>query len=294
MKAKLFVGRAMDEDDRRSPDEAAFWASAALELLGKAALAQHSPVLIAEPKEDGVNILIATGLIEGEAQFVSVSASTIFKRCARAFKPFSDRDAQRFAAARNEYLHGSAVGFFAIPPTEWWARYWALAAILVTANDKTIDDLVGSDRSETVEKHLAQNAKNIEHRTEALIARASQRLAQYRTGKMTARQQKEWEAIADLTAKLSNGTGETCPACGSVGNLEGEDYTSSRREFSSEWDDQDFGDTWLVFTIPSYYFSCPVCHLVLDGYEMVVQAGLPESFEVLGEEDYDPGDYGND
>jgi hypothetical protein len=35
----------------------------------------------AEPTEEGVNILIATGLIEGTAKFTSVSASTIFKRC---------------------------------------------------------------------------------------------------------------------------------------------------------------------------------------------------------------------
>ena len=54
------------------------WASAALELLGKAALARVSPLLIAAPNEEGLNILIATGLIEGNAKFVSVSASTIF------------------------------------------------------------------------------------------------------------------------------------------------------------------------------------------------------------------------
>ena len=115
-KAKVFLNRAMDPDPGRSFDEQALWASAALELLGKAALARVSPLLIAEPTEEGVNILIATGLIEGTAEFTSVSASTIFKRCQRAFRPFSAADAQKFADARNEYLHGSSIGFMTLPP----------------------------------------------------------------------------------------------------------------------------------------------------------------------------------
>ena len=65
-KAKVFLNRAMDPGAERSFDEQALWASAALELLGKAALARVSPLLIAEPTEDGTNILIATGLIQGD------------------------------------------------------------------------------------------------------------------------------------------------------------------------------------------------------------------------------------
>jgi hypothetical protein len=178
-KAKVFLNRAMDPDPVRSFDEQALWASAALELLGKAALARVSPLLIAEPTEDGANLLVATGLIEGTAQFTSVRASTIFKRCQRAFRPFSASDALRFATARNEYLHGSGIGFMTLAPQAWWPRYWALASILVTAQDRDIEDLVGPDRVSVVEAHLEQNAKNVEHRAEALISRARQRLAQY-------------------------------------------------------------------------------------------------------------------
>ncbi len=93
-KAKVFTNRAMDLGDLRLFHEQALWVSAALELLGKAALARVSPLLIAEPNEDGVNILIASGLIEGNARFTSVAASTIFKRCARAFRPFSAEDSE--------------------------------------------------------------------------------------------------------------------------------------------------------------------------------------------------------
>jgi hypothetical protein len=122
-KAKVFLNRAMDPGPDRSFDEQALWASAALELLAKAALARVSPLLIAEPTEEGLNILIAAGLVQGNAQFTSVSASTVFKRCERAFEPFSATEAMKFAAARNEYVHGSGIGFMAIPPQAWWPRY---------------------------------------------------------------------------------------------------------------------------------------------------------------------------
>ena len=84
-KAKVFVNRAMDPGPLRSFDEQVFWASTALELLGKAALAKVSPLLIADPQEEGRNLLIAAGLVEGDARFKSVTAKTIFLRCERAF-----------------------------------------------------------------------------------------------------------------------------------------------------------------------------------------------------------------
>jgi hypothetical protein len=120
IKAKLFINRAMD-DDFRSFDEQALWAALALELLAKAALARVSPLLVAEPHEEGTNLLIASGLIAGEARFTSVRAKTLFARCHKAFKPFDQTEAIKIINGRNEYLHGSGTGFIAIPPNQWWA-----------------------------------------------------------------------------------------------------------------------------------------------------------------------------
>jgi hypothetical protein len=294
-KAKVFINRAMDSDPTRSFDEQALWASAALELLGKAALARVSPLLIAEPTEDGVNILIASGLIEGTAKFTSVSAATVFKRCQRAFRPFNAEEALKFAAARNEYLHGSGIGFMILPPKVWWPRYWALAAILIEAQDRDIDDFVGPDREGIVQDHLEQNAKNIEHRTESLITRAKQRLTQYRAGTLPAKIQKEWQSNPDLTSYLSYSTTETCPACGGEGILEGED--DSNREYESGFGGSDYDDgyEWVRITVPAEYFSCPTCHLILNGFQLIEQAGLPQTFESIDDSpELREPDYGND
>lgn len=293
-KAKVFLNRAMDPGPERAFDEQALWASAALELLGKAALARQSPLLIAEPTEDGANLLIATGLIEGTARFTAVSASTIFKRCQRAFKPFSADAAQGFAGARNEYLHGSSIGFMILPPHAWWPRYWALAAILVAALDREIEDLVGLDRLPVVTDYLSQNTKNIEDRAETLVTRARQRLAQYRAGTLPARIQMEWKTSPDLTAGLGYSAAENCPACGGVGTLEGSDSSDMDYEYNVS-DEGEPINAWAEIHVPAEYFSCSTCHLVLDGFELIDHVGLPDTFDVIDEDpEWPEPDYGND
>ncbi|HUZ51689.1 MAG TPA: hypothetical protein VMU94_04080 [Streptosporangiaceae bacterium] len=297
-KAKVFLNRAMDPGPDRSFDEQALWASAALELLAKAALARVSPLLIAEPTEDGLNILIATGLVQGNAQFTSVSASTVFKRCERAFKPFSAMEAMKFAAARNEYLHGSGIGFMAIPPQAWWPRYWSLAAILITAQDRDVMDLVGIDRLSVVEEHLARNARNVEHRTEALIERARQRLAQYRAGTLPARIQAEWQSGSDLFTDAPCYATQECPACGEDGTVEGEGGEQVSFEYHYDLEDGSPVGAEARLEVPVARFCCETCHLVLEDYELITQAGLPDSFEFIDEnpewpEEEEP-DYGND
>jgi len=293
LKAKLFLNHAMDPDEPRVFDERALWASLALELLAKAALARVSPLLIAVPTEDGTNLLIASGLVAGDARFSSVKAHTLYLRCNKAFKPFNAKEAQAITDARNEYLHGGGVGFTGIPPEAWWPKYWAQASILVNALDADLDELVGSDRTATVEKHLAQNKKNIEHRVEMLIARAQQRLAQHRSGDLPARIAEEWARPADGTAGLSHRTEQACPACGSIGILEGEDVKDAEAHF--EQVDEDDYDAWMDLTIVSDYFSCATCRLVLDGYELLEEAELPSDFADTGEYgDHMEPDYGND
>jgi hypothetical protein len=286
----------MDTNGARSADEQIFWASTALELLGKAALARVSPLLIAEPNVDGFNLLIAAGLVEGKARFKSVSASTIFKRCEKVFRPFSATEAIKASYIRNEYLHGASLDFMPFDLESWWPRYWALAVILITAQDRSIEDLVGADRDSIVESYLERNLKNIEERTEALVARARQRFSLLMAGTLSSRELASWRSPISLSAGLRYSATETCPACGSPGKIEGDDYINY--EFNAEQDDN-FDDSswsfWADITVPSDYFSCPECRLVLDRSELIMQAGLPETFMVIDDDPPQPDpDYGND
>ncbi|WP_433870707.1 hypothetical protein [Saccharopolyspora sp. CA-218241] len=303
-KAKLFLNRAMDNDDR-SFDEQALWAALALELLAKAALARVSPLLIAEPNEEGTNLLIASGLVKGDARFTSVRAKTLMARCHKAFKPFDQAEAMKIINGRNEYLHSSGAGFMTIPSHAWWPRYWAQAAILVTALDRNIDELVGSDRELTVTKHLEQNAKNIEQRTVALIERAKQRLQQRREGTLPAKVAAEWKTDQQLSAQLNHLEVMTCPACESDGLLEGEEILNAEFHYPAdsgygideEYSSYLLDDVSVTLTVGADYFSCSTCQLVLNSYELISQAGLVTEFHIEGDVDDYVGqepEYGND
>lgn len=296
LKAKLFLNHAMDEDEEhRDFDERALWASLALELLAKAALARVSPVLIAAPNEEGNSLLVASGLVDGDVRFMSVQAKTLFGRCSKAFKPFNEKEAQAIAAARNEYLHGAAPTFTLIPPEAWWPRYWAQVQILVNACDRVLEDLVGNDRVSVVEDYLAKNKKNIEHRLEMLIERARQQLARHDSGQMRAGEVAEWSRYrpGGLAAGLTYSTVQTCPACGDVGLLEGEDVDDATANHEQVGED-DY-DSWMDLTVGSGYFSCDRCHLVLDSYELVEASDIPSSFDAIGEiGDFLEPEYGND
>lgn len=293
-KARLFLNHAMDQGEPRTFDERALWASLALELLAKAALARVSPLLIATPNEDGTNLLIASGLVQGQATFHSVSAATLFSRCAKAFPPFSDKEAKNIAGARNDYLHGGAPTFSPVPEQAWWPKYWAQVAILVTAQDKTIEELVGADRVSIVDDHLTRNKKNIEHRAQTLIARAAQRLAMHRAGGESAKAAAEWSRPVNLGGHFPYSANEECPACGYGGTLEG--VTVEDNETRSEVNDEDDVDVWLDLTVLSDYFSCPTCRLELDSAELLEAAGLPTAFHDVGDpaDFYADDEYGND
>ena len=294
-KARVFINRAMDPGDLRSFDEQALWASLSLELLAKAALSRVSPLLIAEPTTDGANLLAASGLIPGEAVFTSVRAKTLYARCARAFQPFSGEIANKITFARNEYLHGGLVGFGAVPARVWWPQFWAQANVLVTALDKDLDDFVGASRVPIVEAYLLQNVRYIEERTESLIERARQRFEQLEAGTLPERIAAEWRRRPNPSAGLSYTAPRDCPACGFKDALVEGDFISHTETEYEQLDVDDF-DVTITHEVVAERFSCPRCHLVLEGTEFVQQANIDTEVFVegdLSDYDYEP-DYGND
>lgn len=294
MKAKLFINLAMDDEDQRSFEERALWASLALELLGKAALSRVSPLLIATPSEDGENLLAAAGLIAGTPRFKSIPAHTLFSRCAAAFRPFSAREAAKIAENRNEYLHSATASFAPIPESAWWPRYWSQARTLIEACDEDLDSFVGSTRVAAVERFLEQNERNITERVEMLIERARRDLARFVAGDMLVRESESWAHPRDLSVNLRYNALATCPACGSSsGCLEGDEIM----ETAVSYDRMSEEDVYVTLhhDVGADYFSCSTCRLVLDGYELLEAAELPTS---IAAEDEAAGawepDYGND
>lgn len=291
-KAKLFINRALVADGSRDFEERAFWAAAALELLAKAALARVSPLLIIPPDTDGKHVLAALGVIAYDDTVVqTVAAKTLWARSERAFRPFSQREATRISAGRNEYLHGSGTGLPDLPEEIWWGRFWNQATMLIVALDQDLDAFIGSRRVAQVEGYLEGHKEHVKEHVASLIARSSQRLAQRANPSIAASLRDELTTARDLSASLAHATHASCPACGEDGVLEGED-TDDR---NVDWGHNPWDTPIATSTIHSDYFACANCHLILIRAELIEEAGLPLTFDV--ESEYEPDDepdYGND
>jgi hypothetical protein len=93
-----------------------------------------------------------------------------------------------------------------------------------------------------------------------------------------------------------------CPACGSVGEVGGEEVVESHVEYPLYYhsDPEDpFDDPHprsIMLDIAPSEFRCPVCHLVLDEPELLEEAGLDDLFQAEGdpEDFYDEPEYENE
>ncbi len=283
LKARLFIHRAMDDD--REFDEQAFWASASFELLGKAALARVSPILIANPNPDGHSLLVASGLLEVDEKFFTIPAHTLWSRCRRAFKPFNEQEAAYISSVRNDYLHAGGVGKEGAPEI-WWPRYWAQAAILVSHFDREMSEFVGSSREPTVKDYLETNRANLQRRVEALIERARTRLALHEKGSLSAALERAWAGFSPYY--FDHRTSVECPACGGSGALSGDTILGSRVETAHfQSGDDRFDDDILLITVGTDGFACRDCHLEVDDLDLIQAMGLDAEFDVEG----DPSDY---
>lgn len=274
IKSKLFINRALDPN--REFEEQAFWACSALELLGKSALSRVSRLLIANPMDDGASLLVASGLVDGRA--TSVQAKSVWSRCHRVFKPFSEAEAKKLSHGRNEYIHAAGVGFDAIPAHAWWPSFWSLSAILLSHMGLSIDDYVDQKHVPQVNAALATHKIVTKQQLEARIERARTMLNQHRAETLSPRQLKEWAQKPYYVT--SHHAYVECPACAGEATIFGDDVVNTDLTYGlNSWGEP---DVHVALTIAPVAIFCDECHLDLDDYELLVEAGLDEGFEVEG------------
>lgn len=285
MKARLFINRALDHEDREF-EERAFWATCALELLGKSALVRISPLLVVSTsdKGDGKAIFAAAGIGLSDESLLTIGAGVLWLRCQRAFPEFRSEEAAKFAADRNDYLHSGAVVTRHAGERDWWGRFWTQAAILVENCGYGLEQFVGPDRAPDVEVHLQQDKKNVRRRFDTLIARAQTLKQQHDHGTLPARAALDWEAYSSVFTYAHRSPAK-CPACPGWGQVLGDDYESSRvvEIEESEWD----YEAILMVQVRVAAFECQHCHLAISETPLLSLAGLDEFFEIEGDfEDY--------
>ena len=273
-KSKLFIARATDED--RSGATFALWSILALETLARATLAKVHPALLADPRE-GANIMYAFGY--GAAKNPrSISMSTVLKRCQVVIPTFTEAEV-KFAVGlierRNAELHTGKPAFEDLPTHLWLARYYSVVELLLDAQGRSLEDLLGESEAAAAAQMIAATRTEIRDEVFAAIRTKKHELKDSPPVPGT--------IYALPILPLGYRSRETeCPACNSAAVLIGEVVGAGKVRVE---EDQ------LVDVVPVLptSFACQVCQLGIEGHTRLHAVDMGGQFTV--EERYDIDEY---
>jgi hypothetical protein len=281
-KARLYAARAASEDH----DSALFpfWSILALELLARAALASVHPVLLADPRE-GQNLMYALGYGQPRAP-KSVTAKTVFLRCAQVIQTFTDEDDKRATALiemRNEELHSGGTPLEGLHSRVWLLDYYRLIETLLDHLEMDLTDFFDADEATTARRMMDAGA-------EATLGEVQKAIAEQRKAweSLSERSKAGKIATADAEAKSRDsrtwyysgraGTRRKCPSCSTEGWITGEVVRTSEPRAGED-------TIFQTFTKWPTRFECFACGLTLSGEAQLHAAELGDLYSIeIGED----------
>jgi hypothetical protein len=297
-KSKVYIERAIRLHAAGDLEMCQLWASLALELVAKAALAKIHPALVADPQD--VDSLFAACGRSFSTTRKSILAKTVFDRLRHVNPNFmqGDKDfCMDMANRRNAELHSGELPFAGMREGAWIPKFWRVCKLILDAQGKTLTDWLGVEEAAKAEAAI-QTVKTAE------VVEGKFRTAADAFGR--AYPTDEAKGLIRATTKFINTSWQPlfgrspadafqahqCPVCKCEAAVSGERWNE---EISAvERPDE----PWVELVETTYVtsgFRCTVCQLKLDGREEMDLAGIEKEF-VLTEErepDYEP-DYGND
>ncbi|MBN8973584.1 MAG: hypothetical protein J0H51_16415 [Rhizobiales bacterium] len=295
-KSKAYIARALAAKDAKEFGEYQLWASLALELLGKWALAEVHPCLIADPQ--GVSLFAAAGRSVG-TDIRTITAKTVFDRLGHLSKQFDKKTEEHCIAMslkRNAELHSGEVPFAAVLPTSWEGRFWHTAAIILSIHDQTIEMWLGADQAQAPSELIANYTHAIEEAAKIRVEKAAERFADLKKSEREALQSRAkaldpFDMQRSFMMSVDKIWNTTCPACESNSFLAGVCYGE---EPSHDDENDPYEELVDVFYVADE-FHCPACNLHLGSREEVEAVGLNVEYTDIEtrQREYEP-DYGND
>ena len=299
-KSKIFIAKGLRAKQAGDLAEYQLWASLALELVGKSALAKINPVLVADPTH--VESLFAACGRTLSPDVKSISAKTVFDRLAHISKDFDLRVrkfCEQMALRRNADLHSGESPFSGMTAESWEKGYWYAAEVILRVQGESLDSWLG-----TADAKAPKDA--LEHGTQAMIWAVKERIERFRDDFLkrnqnpTARKEliDRTHTIApvfDIKVFDLEADGyefAKCPACEAHAVIGGVIWDEQVSE------DIDPDNPWVEFVNETYLseeFHCPTCGLHLNGRREIGATDLPEEFYKVEEREreFEP-EYGNE
>ncbi len=295
-KSRYYIGKALLRANENDLEEYQLWASLALELLGKAVLAQFHPCLIADPNHSP-SLFVAAG-ISKTTDVKTIAAKTLFERLRQVIPDF-DQTVQSFCGEiserRNTELHSGDAPFKSMKRDAWESKFWWACKIILTSRGLTLTDWLGAEQAATPQEIIDARQAAIKVEVMAAIEESK--------AKFMLLPQKERTSLLERSFSPYDGEVQEhfvwaneseweakCPSCDGAAFLAG-DVTSE------EISEDEYGYATWETVIKNYRadeFVCPRCKLHLVGVDQLGFAGfdLEHAEEDEREIQYEP-EYGN-
>ncbi len=304
-KSQVYIRRGLRAQADNDTEEYQLWASLALELLGKAALARVHPALVADPQH--YQSLFAACGRQLSPDIRTISANTLFERLSHIEKAFDSRHKKfcgDMASRRNAELHSGESPFSGMSPAAWEREFWGAMETVLAMQDETLESWLGAEDSKAPAKIILQAHEALQWAVKHRISRCKEDFDKKH------QDPKRREAVIDGSKKLQwndltwDGSSRyECPACLSSGFLGGTLWNEEVVATEPGWsgtDDQgeDYGEPPTETVEKSYSieaFECLICGLHLYGTKEIAAAELPEDFTEREDRELEFGEeYGND
>ena len=289
-KSQLYIRRGFRAKGDGDFEEYQLWASLALELLGKAVLANVHPALIADPQHHQ-SIFSACGRdISHDVR--TITAKTLFGRLRLTDKTFDSRHqdfCEQISIRRNTELHSGESPFSGMKPELWEREYWGAIVVLLDMQGQDLESWLGTSDAkvpaEIVEKAdearqwaVSDRIRRAADDFEARYKNPEQRMKVIEQAKSF----RWWEQTARFYSSPDSEQREQCPSCGANALLLGTKY---HEEVVDSWPDEEM----YLELVEQYFavdeFFCPACGLHLFGSDEIAAADLTEGFSETAERD---------
>lgn len=275
------------------------WASIAMELLGKAALAKQHPCFVADPRGPD-SMLAAAGLgsrLDGTSiemgRIKTISATEVYRRL-KGLVPGYDEDAHDFcsaiAASRNAELHTAASPTFHLEPRlgpDWEGKYWNTCEIILSHIGYSFDNWLGEENAEEAIRVIDKTSKAREKKQGDVATRIAMARQEYDKLNETRRSEIENELNSIDLNTIHNRFTRTyekvweviCPSCESRSFMAGIETASSLMDTTEVVDGEIRRVKHFGRIFAPYEFVCPACDLKLSDTDEIRFANMYETYQ---------------
>lgn len=294
-KSQLYIRRGSRAKGDGEFEEYQLWASLALELLGKAVLANVHPSLVADPQH--YESLFAACGREISPDVRTITAKTLFIRLGHIDKAFDARHqkfCEQVSLRRNAELHSGESPFSGMKPELWEREYWGAVVVLLEMQEENLEAWLSAydakAPAEIVEKANEARqwavADRIKRAREDFVAKYKD-LKQREKIIAQADNFRWWEQRAKIHLSPDGEQRQKCPACEANALLLG---TVFQEEILDEVPDEESYMEVVEKHFSVEEFFCPACGLHLFGTDEIAAAKLTDVFTETEEREREFGE----